>query len=706
MRVLWVTKGLGPGGAERLLVAGATCRAPDVDAECAYVLPWKDHLAGALESAGVVTQCMSTRRRDPMWPMRLVRLVRSGGFDVVHVHSPLPGSVARLGARSMRRGERPAVVATEHNTWRTHRLPTRLLNRWTSRWNDASLAVTDEVRESMAGRGARDTVTLRHGIDVDAVRAASADRDRIRSEFGLAASTIAIGTVANFREQKDYPNLLAAASILRDRAVPVRCIAVGQGPLEGEMRQRCRDMGLEGFVTFTGFRDDATSVMAACDVFTLASQWEGLPVAVMEATALGLPLVVTDVGGVAEEFTNDEDALLVPPGEPAALAAALSLVVTSAGVRDRLGRASAARASDFDSARAVPQVERVYRRLAGDPGTQDVDVSTAPATPPAARRPPALAIRPAVPGDRDAILAVMRRSLGSDDDPRYPQMFAWKHDQNPFGASPMWLAVDGDRVAAVRAFMRWEFVRGGRVVRAVRAVDTATDPDDQGKGLFTALTLHGLDALHDEGIDLVFNTPNSKSRPGYLKMGWRMVGKVPAVARFNGASGLRAAATSRIGAQRWSEPLTVGEPVDAWIADGRAGAWLASEVKRERDVRALRTRLDEQVLSWRFGGDLLGYRVVDDGRSAVVMRMRRRGTAGELAVVGVFGDRRHADRLATAASIEAGADYALRLGAADPRTGYLPLPGGGPMLTWRSLADRGQPPRSNWMLELGDIELF
>ena len=164
VRVLWVIKGLGPGGAERLLVAAAGVhRADNVTLECAYVLPWKDHLADDLARAGVHLTCLSNRRRDLRWPVRLARMVRSGDFDVVHVHSPLPGSVARLAVRSMRRGARPAVVATEHNRWRTHRLPTRWLNRVTSRWNDVTLAVTDEVRDTMTGRAGKQATTLQHG---------------------------------------------------------------------------------------------------------------------------------------------------------------------------------------------------------------------------------------------------------------------------------------------------------------------------------------------------------------------------------------------------------------------------------------------------------------------------------------------------------------------------------------------------------------
>ena len=305
VRVLWVVKGLGPGGAERLLVAAANAHDRErFHIECAYVLPWKDHLVGELESAGVRTHCLSSKRTDRRWPLHLAELVRSGDWDVVHVHSPLPGSVARLAARSMRSADRPGLVSTEHNRWETHRLPTRLLNRLTSRWDDVSFAVTDEVRESMRGPVAKRAETLRHGIDVERVAAKRAHRAAVRAELGIGDDEFVVGTVANFRPQKDYPNLLGAARLLADREVPVRIVAVGQGPQEAEMRALHDSLGLGDRVILTGFRDDATRVMAACDAFTLASKWEGLPVAVMEALALGLPIVATDVGGMAEEITR------------------------------------------------------------------------------------------------------------------------------------------------------------------------------------------------------------------------------------------------------------------------------------------------------------------------------------------------------------------------------------------------------------------
>jgi glycosyltransferase involved in cell wall biosynthesis/GNAT superfamily N-acetyltransferase len=702
VRVLWVVKGLGPGGAERLLVAAANAHDRErFHIECAYVLPWKDHLVGELESAGVRTHCLSVRRTDRRWPLRLAKLIRSGAYDVVHVHSPLPGSVARLAARSMRSADRPGVVSTEHNRWETHRLPTRLLNRTASRWDDASFAVTDEVRESMSGRVGKQAVTLRHGIDIDRVAAERAHRADVRKEFGIADDEFVVVTAANFRPQKDYPNLLGAARLLADREVPVRIVAIGQGPQEAEMRALHESLDLGDRVILTGFRGDATRVMAACDAFTLASKWEGLPVAVMEALAIGLPIVATNVGGMAEELSDDVDALLVPPGDSEALAAAIERVATDHELCTRLAKAAAARSPEFAVARTVAEIESTYGRVAHDAPADASAEEAPPAKRPVAPK-PALDIRPAEREDRDAIITLLQRSLGSDGDLRYPELFAWKHDTNRFGPSPMWVATDGGRVVAFRALMRWEFVRGGKVLRAVRAVDTATDPDYQGRGLFRALTMHGLAEVKADGVDFVFNTPNDQSRPGYLKMGWREVGRLPAAVRFTGPTGALKAARSRVPADRWSTGLDVGGPVLDWLAAGGS----AGRLPASTDVREIRTNIDDEYLVWRFGTSLLGYRVVDDGDSAVIVRARMRGRSKELAVVAEFGDPGATQRLAARTARQAGCSYAIRIGRPHPRAGYVGLPGGGPILTWRAVNDAGFPPLANWALSLGDVELF
>lgn len=696
VRVLWVVKGLGPGGAEHLLAASARCHDRErFHIECAYVLPYKDHLTGDLEAAGVTTHCLSRSGRDLRWPLRLARLVRKGGFDVVHVHSPLPASVARLAARGMG-SRRPRFVSTEHNGWASHSVPTRLANRLTSRWNDATFAVTEETRSSMRGAAAKHAVTLVHGIDVARTAAFAADRAEVRRRFGVPDDAVVIGTVANFREQKDYPNLLRAARLCIDAGVPLRWLLVGQGPQEQQTRELAMELGLADVVTFTGFQPDGARIMAAFDVFTMASKWEGLPVALMEALALGLPVVSTAVGGVAETMRDGIDSVLVPASDPEALAAGWQKVFADDELRVAMSAASRTRAPEFDAVRAQRVIEAAY--VGGGRAPEAEPLPTARPR----RAPSGLEIRPAGPDDRDAILQLLQRSMGRSDDPRFAELYRWKHDLNAFGPSPTWVATDAGRVIAVRIFMRWEFVRGGQVLRAVRAVDTATDPDYQGKGLFTALTMQGLEEMRSDGVDFVFNTPNTQSRPGYLKMGWREVGHLPVAVRPLGPTGVLRMVRSKQSAEHWSQPVEVGVPFGEWAAS-RSG-WRGDGAL---PIRTLATNTTEAFDRWRFGWKELHYRVVETDGGAVVVRARRRGAALELVQVASFGlSATQSDRGLVRAARAAKADYALRLGAPRVRAGFLPLPGGGPVLTWRELNTAGLPPLSNWQLAMGDVELF
>jgi GNAT superfamily N-acetyltransferase len=135
--------------------------------------------------------------------------------------------------------------------------------------------------------------------------------------------------------------------------------------------------------------------------------------------------------------------------------------------------------------------------------------------------------------DLTEVLDVLRSALGETALlRRTPEQWAWKHELNPFGRSLALVAVSGTRIVGVRAFMRWELITTrGETVRCVRAVDTATHPDFLRKGIFRNLTLTGVDLARSEGVQLIFNTPNPKSLAGYLKMGWREVGKIGVLVR-------------------------------------------------------------------------------------------------------------------------------------------------------------------------------
>jgi glycosyltransferase involved in cell wall biosynthesis len=196
------------------------------------------------------------------------------------------------------------------------------------------------------------------------VHATRSERDAVRTEFGLAPRELLAVTVANLRAQKNYSGLLAAAQLVVDRDVPVRFVAAGQGPLEQEIRNEHAALALGDQFRLLGYRDDATRLIAGADLFVLASHHEGLPVSVMEALVLGVPVVAPEVGGLREAVTDGESGILVQPGDPAALAGAIERVATDAELRAKLAAGAVRDGARFSSAGAIARVEAIYRAVA------------------------------------------------------------------------------------------------------------------------------------------------------------------------------------------------------------------------------------------------------------------------------------------------------------------------------------------------------
>jgi glycosyltransferase involved in cell wall biosynthesis len=361
LRVLWLTKGLGPGGAERLLVEQAAARAPAVECEAAYLLPWKQHLVGELEALGVPTHCLGVRTEaDPRWLLRLARLLRTRRFDVVHAHSPVSASLARVLVRASFRST--AFVYTEHNRWPSYRVETRYANQLTFGLNDKVFAVSDDVRDSVSNRYRPDVEVLVHGVNIARVRSFLTEREATRRELGVGPGEWLAVTVANLRAGKNYRGLIDAATIVIDRGVPVRFATAGQGQLHDEIGALHQKSGLGERFALLGYRDDATRLIAAADVFVLASHHEGLPVTVMEALTLGVPVVAPAVGGLPEVVIDGKNGLLVTPGSPTALADAIGRALDPT-VHARLAAGPGQTGDQFSSVHAVARIEQSYEAL-------------------------------------------------------------------------------------------------------------------------------------------------------------------------------------------------------------------------------------------------------------------------------------------------------------------------------------------------------
>lgn len=321
-------------------------------------------------------------------------------------------------------------------------------------------------------------------------------------------------------------------------------------------------------------------------------------------------------------------------------------------------------------------------------------------------------VRRASPDDLPAIIDLASAALGWRDGEPNRELFDWKHRANAFGPSPMWVAEIDGRLAGFRTFLRWEWERpDGSVARAVRAVDTATHPDFQGRGVFTTLTLGALDELATEGVDFVFNTPNDQSRPGYLKMGWQTVGRLPVRIRLSGPNAVARMASSRVPADKWSLESAAGlAPDEAFAAEGPLGTLLGSQPA----PTAYRTHRSPAFFRWRYGLGPLAYRVLLAGSDAaegfLVFRLRMRGGAVEAVVADVVvpgADVAAEKSLVVELAQVSGADYLIRIDRRRfPPGRFVPLPKQGPIMTWRSVNQTDMPALDAWDVRLGDIELF
>lgn len=339
-----------------------------------------------------------------------------------------------------------------------------------------------------------------------------------------------------------------------------------------------------------------------------------------------------------------------------------------------------------------------------------------------APREPVYTVRVATAADAEAIRDLVARSLGTGLIPRSSEYWDWKHHQNPFGPSFMLVGEHDGTLVGLRAFMRWDWYRSGQRVPAVRAVDTATHPDWRGRGIFSTLTRALVEQVRDAGVSFIFNTPNDKSRPGYLKMGWTTLGRLDVQIKPLRYARL---ARSAFGAAR-------PEPDVATADDARSAAALAEHPRLSRiltgDDDRLHTRIDASYLRWRYAQvPGIAYQAThcldEEGAAAILWRLKS-GPRGlrELRVCDILlADHpqsvRNAAQLLRDLARRSGADYASAMTAAGSVTHavlrsarFLQIRRVGPIFTVRDLAKQASPVDPtvlhNWHPSIGALELF
>jgi GNAT superfamily N-acetyltransferase len=331
-------------------------------------------------------------------------------------------------------------------------------------------------------------------------------------------------------------------------------------------------------------------------------------------------------------------------------------------------------------------------------------------------------IRPYVGEDEPHVLELLRITL--DRGPigsRSPEFFHWKHFASPFGPSFMLVAETQGEIVGLRAFMRWRFHSDGEVMDAVRAVDTATDPAFQGMGIFSQLTREALEVLPGQAA-FVFNTPNEKSLPGYLKMGWQMVGQVPISVRIRRPFRfIRRIGSIKSGGERGTVELPAeADRAEDVLREGGPVSSLLNETAAP-DARISTVR-DLQFLRWRYAhAPHLGYRAVCEWegvrlKGLAIFRVRSRGRLLESTLADVIvapGDGLTARRLMRQVLRSAPVDHVAShftkgTGMAAASSGFHRAPGGLTLVVNPLRTGLRKDPTilDSWALSMGDLEVF
>jgi glycosyltransferase involved in cell wall biosynthesis len=301
---------------------------------------------------------------------RVRRIVVEGGYDIVHVHTPIAAFVTRFALRSMSPADRPAIIYTAHGfhfyrgQGRLGHAVFRTLERTAAPWTDHLVTINREDYEAaLAFRGiSSDRVRLIPGIGVDTEaysrdRIAPADAARVREELDVAADAFMLTMVAEFSPVKRHAHMLEA--LARTTHPDSVLVLVGEGPLEQATREAAVRLGIADRIRWAGYRTDVPAVLAASDALALVSAREGLPRSVLEAMSMALPVIGTATRGITDAV-DDSVGWIVPKDDVSALARTIDHAASSPAECHERGQAARDRAVEHF---ALPMVLGMYEDL-------------------------------------------------------------------------------------------------------------------------------------------------------------------------------------------------------------------------------------------------------------------------------------------------------------------------------------------------------
>jgi glycosyltransferase involved in cell wall biosynthesis len=366
LKILKVATGLAYGGAEtQLKNLALRLKQRGWSLSVVSMLPPRAYVE-ELEAAGICVYNLRMRRKvpDPRAVLRLAAIMRRERPLLIHSHMIYANLLARMTRLFVKV---PVLICTAHSITEGGR-PRELAYRLTDSLADITTQVSEAGKQRYIQVGAvppHKVVCIPNGIDTSRFQPNPTVRQAVREQLGCAPDAFVWLTVGRLEPVKNHLELLCAFREVAAVHPHARLLIAGQGSLQAATEQRIAELGLAERVHLLGVRRDIPELLNAADAFVLPSLWEGMPLTLLEAGAVGLPIVATDVGGNSEIVLESKTGYLVPVRDTAALAEAMLRVMRLSDA-DRFTMGQAGRAhvvQNFDLERVVDRWEALYREL-------------------------------------------------------------------------------------------------------------------------------------------------------------------------------------------------------------------------------------------------------------------------------------------------------------------------------------------------------
>ena len=304
--------------------------------------------------------------RGNLAAIRQIReLVQREGYDLVHCHTPIAAACTRAACRGLRKGGLQ-VFYTAHGFHFYTGAPLKNwllyypIERLCARWTDTLITINQEDYERAKRRLHAGRVACVPGVGIDVERFASAqvDRPEMRRSLGVPEDAVFVLSVGELNENKNHAAVIRALARLNDERLYYRI--AGDGELAEERRKLAAELGLGDRVRLLGERTDVAELYKSADIFVFPSIREGLPVALMEAMAAGLPVVGSRIRGCVDLLADSDNLLIDRPTDDGAFADAIRALADDPARREAIGRSNRQRVGAFDQARVLEQMERLY----------------------------------------------------------------------------------------------------------------------------------------------------------------------------------------------------------------------------------------------------------------------------------------------------------------------------------------------------------